>query len=48
MRLYNQPGADKIGSLLFCHACGNLLDLPGNEDVIKCAPCGTTHDARSM
>ena len=39
---------DKIGSLLFCTACGSLLDLPSNDDVITCAPCGTVQDARSM
>ena len=39
--------ADKIGSLLFCSACGSLLDLPNNDDVLTCAPCGTSHDARS-
>lgn len=38
---------DKIGSLLFCTACGSLLDLPSNDDVITCAPCGTVQDARS-
>lgn len=37
---------DKIGSLLFCPACGSLLDVPGDEDVIKCAPCGMIQDAR--
>lgn len=47
------PGAsaraylDKIGSLLFCTACGSLLKLPDNEDVITCTPCGTVQDARS-
>ena len=38
---------DKIGSLLFCTACGSLLDLPSNDDVITCTPCGTVQDARS-
>ncbi|KAL4399466.1 DNA-directed RNA polymerase I core subunit Rpa12 [Malassezia pachydermatis] len=37
---------DKIGSLLFCSACGSLLDLPDNDDVITCTPCGSTQDAR--
>ncbi|WFC97474.1 DNA-directed RNA polymerase I core subunit rpa12 [Malassezia yamatoensis] len=37
---------DKIGSLLFCSACGSLLDLPSNDDMMKCAPCGTMQDAR--
>lgn len=36
---------DKIGSLLFCPACGSLLDVPGDEDVIACQPCGATQDA---
>jgi len=39
--------AAKIGSLLFCRACGSLLDLPNNDDVLTCAPCGTSPDARS-
>lgn len=38
---------DKIGSLLFCPACGSLLDVPGDEDIIKCEPCGMTQDASS-
>ncbi|WFD28194.1 DNA-directed RNA polymerase I core subunit rpa12 [Malassezia nana] len=37
---------DKIGSLLFCTACGSLLDLPSNDDIITCTPCGTVQDAR--
>ncbi|UZJ55838.1 hypothetical protein CBS101457_005158 [Exobasidium rhododendri] len=36
---------DKIGSLLFCPSCGSLLDVPGDEDIIKCEPCGMTQDA---
>ncbi|KDN44543.1 putative RPA12-13.7 kd subunit of DNA-directed RNA polymerase I [Tilletiaria anomala UBC 951] len=36
---------DKIGSLLFCSACGNLLDQASDEDVIKCAACATAQDA---
>lgn len=38
---------DKIGSLLFCPSCGSLLDVPGDEDIIKCEPCGMTQDASS-
>lgn len=38
---------DKIGSLLFCPSCGTLLDVPGDEDIIKCEPCGMTQDASS-
>ncbi|PWN88718.1 putative RPA12-13.7 kd subunit of DNA-directed RNA polymerase I [Acaromyces ingoldii] len=36
---------DKVGSLLFCPACGSLLDVPSDEDVIKCEPCGHVQDA---
>lgn len=36
---------DKVGSLLFCRRCGSLLDIPGDEDLIKCAPCGAVQDA---
>lgn len=38
---------NKIGSLLFCPSCGSLLDVPGDEDVIKCLPCGMVQDASS-
>jgi hypothetical protein len=27
---------NRIGSLLFCDVCGNLLNLPGDEDTILC------------
>ncbi|PWN49362.1 putative RPA12-13.7 kd subunit of DNA-directed RNA polymerase I [Violaceomyces palustris] len=37
---------DKIGSLLFCPSCGSLLDVPSDEDVIQCQPCGTVQDAK--
>ncbi|GAC77347.1 RNA polymerase I subunit A12.2 [Moesziomyces antarcticus] len=37
---------DKIGSLLFCPNCGSLLDVPGDEDFIKCAPCGAVQNAK--
>lgn len=36
---------DKIGSLLFCNACGSLLDMVSDDDVIKCGACGTGQDA---
>lgn len=36
---------DKVGPLLFCPSCGSLLDVPSDEDVIKCAPCGADLDA---
>lgn len=32
--------ADRIGSLLFCPACGTLLSLPGDSDEITCEQCG--------
>lgn len=37
---------DKIGSLLFCPNCGSLLDVTGDEDFIKCAPCGAVQNAK--
>lgn len=40
--------AHRIGSLLFCPACGTLLDLPAdNEDEIACAQCGRPEPASS-
>lgn len=36
---------DKVGPLLFCPSCGSLLDVPNDEDVIRCGPCGTDLDA---
>ncbi|CAD6964600.1 unnamed protein product [Tilletia controversa] len=36
---------DKFGSLLFCSRCGSLLDVPGNEDIIKCSACKGSQDA---
>ncbi|CAO1616357.1 unnamed protein product [Parajaminaea phylloscopi] len=36
---------DKVGPLFFCPSCGNLLDVPTDEDVIKCTPCGADLDA---
>ncbi|GAC98482.1 likely RNA polymerase II core subunit [Pseudozyma hubeiensis SY62] len=39
---------DKIGSLLFCPNCGSLLDVPGDEDFIKCAPCGAVQNAKAL
>ncbi|CAO1633322.1 unnamed protein product [Sympodiomycopsis kandeliae] len=36
---------DKVGPLLFCPSCGSLLDIPNDEDVIRCAPCGSDLDA---
>ncbi|CAO1635764.1 unnamed protein product [Jaminaea pallidilutea] len=36
---------DKAGPLFFCPSCGSLLDIPTDEDVIKCAPCGADLDA---
>merc|ERR1711939_861467 len=29
----------------FCPTCGNLLDVPKDDDVITCAQCGHTEDA---
>lgn len=36
---------NRIGSLNFCPTCGNLLDVPKDDDVITCAQCGHTEDA---
>ncbi|PWN26208.1 hypothetical protein BDZ90DRAFT_233342 [Jaminaea rosea] len=36
---------DKIGPLFFCSSCGSLLDVPKDEDVIACVPCGAHLDA---
>ena len=35
----------KFGSLIFCERCGNLLDLPGDDDEIVCEGCGKVEDA---
>ncbi|WWC72648.1 uncharacterized protein I206_106612 [Kwoniella pini CBS 10737] len=40
--------AHRIGSLLFCPACGTLLDLPRDEqDEIACHQCGRKEPASS-
>lgn len=36
---------DSYGSLIFCSRCGNLLDLPGDDDEIICESCGKKEDA---
>jgi hypothetical protein len=36
---------NRIGSLNFCEVCGNLLDVPGDDDTITCVQCGHTEDA---
>jgi DNA-directed RNA polymerase subunit M/transcription elongation factor TFIIS len=36
---------NQIGSLIFCSRCGNLLDLPGDEDHLVCDGCGQVEDA---
>ncbi|KAG0146980.1 hypothetical protein CROQUDRAFT_656619 [Cronartium quercuum f. sp. fusiforme G11] len=40
--------SNRIGSLLFCADCGNLLDVPGEEDQISCDQCGRTESAKSQ
>ncbi|PWN44006.1 putative RPA12-13.7 kd subunit of DNA-directed RNA polymerase I [Ceraceosorus guamensis] len=40
------PLPDQVGSLLFCPACGSLLDVPTDEDVVRCTPCGGVVDAK--
>ena len=37
--------AIRIGSLLFCPACGTLLDLPGDSDEIVCDGCARREPA---
>jgi hypothetical protein len=38
--------AHRIGALLFCPACGTLLDLPrDDQDQIPCAQCGRLEPA---
>lgn len=42
----NRVAAQRIGSLLFCPACGTLLDLPkDDQDEIPCDHCGRTEPA---
>ena len=41
-----QAKAHRIGALLFCPACGTLLDLPkDDQDEIPCAQCGRVEPA---
>ncbi|KAI5479262.1 hypothetical protein MNV49_003957 [Pseudohyphozyma bogoriensis] len=35
----------RFGSLIFCDRCGNLLDLPGDDDTIACEHCGRVEEA---
>ncbi|KAL1921794.1 uncharacterized protein VTP21DRAFT_10436 [Calcarisporiella thermophila] len=39
----NQPAI--IGSLIFCPECGNLLDMPGDDDLLACSLCGTVQSS---
>ncbi|KAK1923233.1 DNA-directed RNA polymerase i 13.7 kda polypeptide [Papiliotrema laurentii] len=40
--------AHRIGALLFCPACGSLLDLPkDDQDEIPCGQCGRLEPASS-
>ncbi|EGF96895.1 uncharacterized protein MELLADRAFT_54373 [Melampsora larici-populina 98AG31] len=32
--------SNRIGSLVFCLDCGNLLNVPGSEDYLSCDQCG--------
>ncbi|ORY31255.1 hypothetical protein BCR39DRAFT_527143 [Naematelia encephala] len=44
----SRASAHRIGSLLFCPACGTLLDLPkDDEDEIACAQCGRLEPSSS-
>lgn len=36
---------NRFGSLIFCPRCGNLLDLPADDDEIVCDGCGKVEDA---
>lgn len=35
-------------SNLFCPACESILDLPGNEDNLRCAVCAYVVDTKSL
>jgi DNA-directed RNA polymerase I subunit RPA12 len=41
-------GLLKTGSLLFCPDCGTLLDLPNDEEFIKCDQCGRLEPTSCM
>ncbi|WRT70771.1 uncharacterized protein IL334_007770 [Kwoniella shivajii] len=44
----SKVSAHRIGSLLFCPACGTLLDLPrDDQDEIACHQCGRREPASS-
>ena len=44
--IMSRVAAHRIGSLLFCPACGTLLDLPrDDQDEIACAQCGRKEPA---
>ncbi|KAF9580023.1 DNA-directed RNA polymerase I core subunit rpa12 [Lunasporangiospora selenospora] len=36
---------DIVGSLIFCPECGNLLDIPGQDDLIVCNLCSYAHQS---
>jgi DNA-directed RNA polymerase I subunit RPA12 len=38
----------QFGSLIFCQACGNLLDPIGNESMMNCNQCGLTQSAQDV
>ncbi|KAG8928272.1 DNA-directed RNA polymerase I core subunit rpa12 [Tulasnella sp. 419] len=42
------PLAHRIGSLLFCPDCGTLLDIPTDDDNVKCEQCGHLEPASSF
>lgn len=44
MSFANLP--DRVGSLVFCPDCGNLLATPGDHDTVACELCGRVEDAK--
>ena len=36
---------NRFGSLIFCSRCGNLLNLPADDDIILCECCQQPADA---
>ncbi|KAG0245631.1 DNA-directed RNA polymerase I subunit A12 [Mortierella sp. GBAus27b] len=39
---------DTVGSLNFCPQCGNLLDVPGEDDLMVCNLCSYAHQSADM
>ncbi|KAI8458391.1 hypothetical protein BY996DRAFT_6410958 [Phakopsora pachyrhizi] len=37
---------NRVGSLVFCSDCGNLLPVPDSEDILECDHCGRSEKAQ--